>query len=54
VGSFVWIRTVFCVDKDRVLQKFRSVLLLFESFVYGKHRPKPESLWLTGVLPDGL
>jgi hypothetical protein len=29
----------FCVNKDRVLQKFRSVMILLDSFVYRKHRP---------------
>jgi hypothetical protein len=28
------------VNKDRVLQKFRSVMILLDSFVYRKHRPE--------------
>jgi hypothetical protein len=28
------------VNKDRVLQKFRSVMILLDSFVYRKHRPQ--------------
>ena len=32
-------RGKFCVDKDRVLQNSMSLLFLWASFVYGKHRP---------------
>jgi hypothetical protein len=38
------------VNKDRVLQKFRSVMILLDSFVYRKHRPNTRRGVDSGIL----